>query len=108
MSITDFLREDYFEPEIMEAMRAAYRLACGAPQLENAAEATAEMLAEKIVEPARPGQANRRGPIGERALPQVLEESRRLAVEVRDDQVDRSVAIEVAGCGTHAGLVCPR
>jgi hypothetical protein len=42
----------------MEAMRAAYRLACGAPQLENAAEATAEMLAEKIVELAEEGETD--------------------------------------------------
>jgi hypothetical protein len=35
--IEDFLKEDYFEPEIMEAMPAAYRMARGAPQLKNAA-----------------------------------------------------------------------
>jgi hypothetical protein len=40
MPIRDFLREDNFEPEIMEAMRAAYRMARNAPQFENAAEAS--------------------------------------------------------------------
>jgi hypothetical protein len=50
----DFLREDYFEPEIMEAMRAAYRMARVAPQFENAAEG----LAEKIVELAEEGETD--------------------------------------------------
>jgi hypothetical protein len=58
MLIKDFLREDDFEPEIMEAMRAAYRMARGAPQLENAAEATTEILAEKIIELAEEGETD--------------------------------------------------
>ena len=58
MPMRDFLREDYFAPEIMEAMRAAYRMARDAPQLENAAEAMTEVLAEKIVELAEEGETD--------------------------------------------------
>jgi hypothetical protein len=58
MLIRDFLGEDYFEPEIMEAMRAAYRMARDAPQLENAAETMTEVLAEKIVELAEEGETD--------------------------------------------------
>jgi hypothetical protein len=55
----DVLKEDHFEPEIMEAMRAAYRMALGAPQLENAAEVTTEIiLAEKIIELAEEGETD--------------------------------------------------
>jgi hypothetical protein len=59
MLIKDFLKEDYFEPEIMEAMRAAYRMARGAPQLKNAAEATTEIiLVEQIIEVAEEGETD--------------------------------------------------
>jgi len=53
-----FLGED-FEPEIMEAMRNAYQMARRSPQLENAAEATREIvLAEKIIELAEEGESD--------------------------------------------------
>jgi len=45
-------------PEIMEAMRATYRMARDAPQFENAAEAMKEILAEKIVEIAEEGETD--------------------------------------------------
>jgi hypothetical protein len=67
----DFLREDCFEPEIMEAMRAAYRMARDAPQIENAAEAIKEVLAEKIVELAEEGESDP-ARLCERALRRML------------------------------------
>jgi hypothetical protein len=43
-----------FEPEVADAMRAAYRMVCAAPHLKDVGGA----LAEKIIEIARTGETD--------------------------------------------------
>ena len=50
--------DDSFEPEVLEAMQMAYRMARKSPQLEDAAEVTTEVLAEKIIELAEGGETD--------------------------------------------------
>ena len=64
--------------------------------------------AESEQEPAGPGQSDGDRPVGEEPAAQVLEEARRLAVEVGDEQVGPAVAVEVAHGRPHAGLVGAR
>jgi hypothetical protein len=50
---------DYsFGPEIIEAMRAAYRMACEAPQLRFTADERTAIVAEKIIELAQAGETD--------------------------------------------------
>jgi hypothetical protein len=58
MPTTSLWEEDSFEPDVLEAMRAAYRMARQSPQLEYAAESIGEALAERIVDLAGAGETN--------------------------------------------------
>jgi hypothetical protein len=58
MPDTPFWEEDTFEPDVLEAMRAAYRMARQSPQLEYTADSIAEVLAERIVDLAGAGETN--------------------------------------------------
>jgi hypothetical protein len=58
MPAAPFWEEDSFEPDVLEAMRAAYRMARQSPQLEHAADSICEILAETIVELAGSGETN--------------------------------------------------
>jgi hypothetical protein len=48
----------FFRPEVIEAMRAAYRMACDSPQLRYSADERTAIVAEKIVELARSGETD--------------------------------------------------
>jgi hypothetical protein len=56
--MSDFFAEWNFRPEVVEAMRAAYRLACDAPQLRFSADERTAMVAEKIIQLARAGETD--------------------------------------------------
>jgi hypothetical protein len=58
MSDIQLPEEESFEPEVLEAMRTAYRMARESAQLENAAESTTEILVEKIIELAEAGETD--------------------------------------------------
>jgi hypothetical protein len=45
-------------PGVVEAMRAAYRMACDTPQLRYSADERTAMVAEKIIELARAGETD--------------------------------------------------
>jgi hypothetical protein len=47
-----------FRPEVIEAMRIAFRMACDAPQLRNSADERTALVAEKIVELAEAGETD--------------------------------------------------
>jgi hypothetical protein len=47
-----------FRPEVIEAMRTAYRMACDAPLLRNSADERTALVAEKIVELAQAGETD--------------------------------------------------
>jgi hypothetical protein len=47
-----------FEPEVIDAMRAAYRMVCEAPHLRDMGGATIAIVAEKIVEIGRAGETD--------------------------------------------------
>ena len=49
---------DSFEPEVVEAMRAAYRMACEALQLKDAADAMTDNVAKRIFELAEAGETD--------------------------------------------------
>jgi hypothetical protein len=49
---------DSFEPEIGEAIRAAYRMACEALQLEDQIDALTDDIAKKILELAESGETD--------------------------------------------------
>jgi hypothetical protein len=48
----------HLRPGVVEAMRAAYRMACDAPQLRLSADERTAMVAEKIVELAQAGETD--------------------------------------------------
>ncbi len=52
------LMEWSFAPEVVEAMRAAYRMACDTPQLRDSADERTAMVAEKIIELAQAGETD--------------------------------------------------
>jgi hypothetical protein len=54
----DSLSDWSFRPKVIEAMRAAYRMACDAPLLRNSADERRAMVAEKIIELARAGETD--------------------------------------------------
>jgi hypothetical protein len=56
--MSDFSEEWNFRPELVEAMRAAYRMACEAPQLRFSADERTAMVAEKIIELAQAGETD--------------------------------------------------
>jgi hypothetical protein len=58
MAIEPLADEENFEPETLEAMRTAYRMARQPPQLQHAADAMADALAEAIIELAEAGETN--------------------------------------------------
>jgi hypothetical protein len=47
-----------FPPEIIEAMRTAYRMACDTPQLRYSADERTALVAEKIIELAQAGETD--------------------------------------------------
>jgi hypothetical protein len=47
-----------FAPEVIEAMRTAYRMACLALQLQHSADERTAIVAEKIVELAQAGETD--------------------------------------------------
>jgi hypothetical protein len=47
-----------FEPEVEDAMRAAYRMVCEAPHLTDMGGAMIAIVAEKIVEIGRAGETD--------------------------------------------------
>jgi hypothetical protein len=47
-----------FEPEVADAMRAAYRMVCEAPHLKDMGGAMIAIVAEKIVEIGRAGETD--------------------------------------------------
>ena len=47
-------------PEVVEAMRMAYRMACDTPQLRYSADERTAMVAEKIIELAQAGETDPR------------------------------------------------
>jgi hypothetical protein len=47
-----------FEPEVADAMREAYRMACETPHLKDMGGAMIEVVAEKIVEIGRAGETD--------------------------------------------------
>jgi hypothetical protein len=54
----DIFEERNFRPEVIEAMREAYRLACHAPQLRFSADERTAMVAEKIIVLAQAGETD--------------------------------------------------
>ena len=52
------LTEYSFRPEIIEAMRAAYRMACETPRLRFTADERTAIVAEKIIELAQAGETD--------------------------------------------------
>jgi hypothetical protein len=56
--MSDFFAEWNFRPEVVEAMRAAYRMACNAPQLRLSADERTAMVAEKIIALAQAGETD--------------------------------------------------
>jgi hypothetical protein len=56
--MSDFFAEWNFRPEVVEAMRTAYRMACDAPQLKFSADERTAMVAEKIIELAQAGETD--------------------------------------------------
>jgi hypothetical protein len=54
----DRLSDWCFRPEVIEAMRTAYQMACDAPQLRSTADERTVMVAEKIVELAQAGETD--------------------------------------------------
>jgi hypothetical protein len=56
--MSDFFAEWNFRPEVLEAMRTAYRMACDAPQLRFSADERTAMVAEKIIQLARTGETD--------------------------------------------------
>jgi hypothetical protein len=56
--MSDFFAEWNFRPGVVEAMRAAYRMACDAPQLRFSADERTAMVAEKIIQLARAGETD--------------------------------------------------
>ena len=56
--IPNRLTEWSFPPEVVEAMRAAYRMACDTPQLRDSADERTAMVAEKIIELAQAGETD--------------------------------------------------
>jgi hypothetical protein len=59
-SMSDFFAEWNFRPEVVEAMRLAYRMACDAPQLRLSADERTAMVAEKIITLAQAGETDPR------------------------------------------------
>jgi hypothetical protein len=49
---------DSFEPEVVEAMRMAYRIACATLQLRDQIDAMTEVIATNIVELAQAGETD--------------------------------------------------
>jgi hypothetical protein len=49
---------DSFEPEVVEAMRMAYRMACEALQLQDRVDAMTDDVAKKILELAEAGETD--------------------------------------------------
>jgi hypothetical protein len=49
---------DSFEPDLVEAMRMAYRMACDALQLKDQVDAMTEIVAIRIVEVAKTGETD--------------------------------------------------
>jgi hypothetical protein len=47
-----------FEPEVVEAMRMAHRMACEALQLKDQTDAMTDVIAEKILELAEAGETD--------------------------------------------------
>jgi hypothetical protein len=47
-----------FRPEVIEAMRTAFQMACDTPQLRNSADERTALVAEKIVELAQAGETD--------------------------------------------------
>jgi hypothetical protein len=47
-----------FAPEVVEAMRTAYRMACDTPELRCSADERTAMVAEKIIELAQAGETD--------------------------------------------------
>jgi hypothetical protein len=58
--ISTRLTDRGFAPEVVEAMRTAYRLACDTPQLRFSADERTAMVAEKIIELAQDGETDPR------------------------------------------------
>ena len=58
MSAKTGLSDLNFRPEVIEAMRIAFRMACDAPQLRNSADERTAIVAEKIVELAQAGETD--------------------------------------------------
>ena len=52
------LTEDNFNPEVIEAMQTAYRMACDSLQLRYTADARTLMVADKIIELAHAGETS--------------------------------------------------
>ena len=49
---------DSFEPEVVEAMRTAYRMACEALQLKDQVDAMTDVVAKMIFELAEAGETD--------------------------------------------------
>jgi hypothetical protein len=49
---------DSFEPEVVEAMRTAYRMACEALQLKDQVDAMTDVIAKRIFELAATGETD--------------------------------------------------
>ena len=49
---------DSFEPEVVEAMRAAYRMACEALELKDQTDAMTDVIARNILELAEAGETD--------------------------------------------------
>jgi hypothetical protein len=49
---------DSFEPEVVEAMRMAYRMACEALQLKDQIDAMTDVIAKSIFELAEAGETD--------------------------------------------------
>jgi hypothetical protein len=56
--IGNHLTDWSFAPEVVEAMRTAYRMACDAPQLRYSADERTTMVAQKIIELAQAGETD--------------------------------------------------
>jgi hypothetical protein len=60
MSNDEAIFEWSFRPEVVEAMRAAFRMACDAPELRLSADERTARVAEKIIELAQAGETDPR------------------------------------------------
>jgi hypothetical protein len=56
MPITPFLRDEMFDPDVIEAMRGAFYIVCARLELADVADIATEMVGRRIIEVGRTGE----------------------------------------------------